>query len=88
MAFRGDEPVPNRQVREGMEVLGAEGELIGYVTSVRKRDFRVHRDPASDISLPYSLVAAIKGRTLTLNVTRNRIASEHWPGITGDKEER
>lgn len=86
MEGRGERPVPNRQVEEGMEVLGAEGELIGYVTSVTKGGFRVHRDVAADISLPYTVVAAIKGTTVTLSITEKRIASEHWPGVTVKNE--
>ncbi len=68
-----------RQVQVSMEVLTSEGRLIGYVTAVHKRDFRVHRFIAPDITLDYSFVDSIAKNALRLTVSEHEIALRNPP---------
>ncbi len=43
------------QVQAAMEVLTSDGKLIGYVTKVRKKDFRVHGLVAPDAFFSYTI---------------------------------
>lgn len=67
------------QVQVSMEVMSSEGTLIGYVTAVQKKTFRVHRLIAPDITLDYSFVDAIEGNRLRLTISEHEIAMQHPP---------
>ncbi len=68
------------QVQISMEVLSSDGTLIGYVTKVRKKDFRVHRLVAPDAFLPYNLIDSIVGDTVRLTLSEHEIALARWSG--------
>ncbi len=68
-----------RQVQVSMEVVSSEGTLIGYVTAVQKKAFRVCRFIAPDIMLDYSFVDTIEGNTLRLTISEHEIAMRHPP---------
>ncbi len=67
------------QVQEAMEVISFDGKLLGYVTSVRKKDFRVHRFIAPDIYLSFSFIESISENRIHLNLAEHEIAMTGWP---------
>lgn len=68
------------QVQESMEVVSSDGILIGYVTKVRKKDFRVHRLVAPDTFLPYTAIDSISEGTIKLTLSDHEIALARWSG--------
>jgi hypothetical protein len=75
------------QLRQGMDVFGADGELIGHVKEVRGQDFLVDRPVARDVYVPYSFVVDLPDRTeslgggsvVRLSISSSHVDQQHWP---------
>jgi hypothetical protein len=76
------------EVREGMEVIGRDGENIGEVKEVRSRDFLVDRPMARDVYVPFSAANTSEGR-IRLHVNARDVENQDWdrPDILSTEEE-
>jgi hypothetical protein len=76
------------EVREGMEVIGRDGESIGEVKEVRSNDFLVDRPMARDIYVPFSAANTSEGR-IRLHVSARDVENQDWdrPDILSTEEE-
>jgi len=54
-------------LREGMEVVGADGERVGRVKELHDNDFRVDRPMKPDINVTYSAIQNVSGDQVVLN---------------------
>jgi len=54
-------------LREGLDVVGSDGEYIGRVKEVRDNDFRVDRKMKPDIDVTYSTIQNVNGDQIVLN---------------------
>lgn len=66
------------QIREGMEVIGRDGDRIGQVKEVRANDFLVDRPLARDVYIPISACRSTNGR-IRLNVRADEVDNQGWP---------
>jgi sporulation protein YlmC with PRC-barrel domain len=67
----------HRGVREGMEVIGSSGRVVGRVKEIRDNDFLVDREMARDIYVPYSAIASV-GEQILLHVSANEVDNQGW----------
>lgn len=76
------------QIREGMQVLGSDGELIGVVKEIAANDFLVDRTMERDIYVPFSACSSISEGRVNLNLRAIDINQQNWrmPEILGGTE--
>ncbi len=67
----------NRQIRQGMEVIGRDGETVGEVKEVRSNDFLVDRSMARDVYIPFS-ACQMTGGQIRLNVRADEVDNQDW----------
>jgi hypothetical protein len=65
------------QLRQGMEVIGKNGKIVGRVKEVRDNDFLVDRDMARDVYVPFDAVDSI-GAQAMLEVTADEVDNQDW----------
>lgn len=72
------------QLREGMEVIGSEGKVVGRVKEIRRRDFLVDRDIARDVYIPFEAVSSV-GAQILLNIGADAVDDQDWekPDLIG-----
>lgn len=66
-----------RQLREGMEVIGKNGKIVGRVKEVRGSDFLVDREMARDVYVPFNAVKTI-GSQAQLEVAAEEVDNQGW----------
>ncbi len=66
------------RIREGMQVIGRDGEYIGRVKQVRGSDFLVDRPMRRDVFVPYSAVKN-SGGEIELRVASFEVDVQRWP---------
>jgi hypothetical protein len=76
-------------IREGMEVMGSNGEYVGEVKEIREQDFLVDRRMARDVYVPFSAVAK-SDRCIMLNVPSDKMDDADWERapVMGTREDR
>lgn len=68
----------NRQnLREGMEVIGSDGKVVGRVKEIRARDFLIDRDMARDIYAPIEMIRST-GAQVMLAVPAGEVDNQNW----------
>lgn len=65
------------QLREGMEVIGNTGQVIGRVKEIRTSDFLVDREMARDLYVPFSAIKSV-GVQVLLNVAHDQVDQQGW----------
>jgi len=71
-------PLDRAQVREGMEVVGADGQRVGVVKEVRDRDFLVDRTMKRDVYIPFDAATSVEGTRVTLAIGAEQVDTMHW----------
>jgi hypothetical protein len=76
------------QIRETMDVVGADGERIGTVKAVHGTDFHLDRPMKQDLFVPFSAVRTVDGERVMLDVRAHEVDDQRWPtpGLTGSNE--
>jgi hypothetical protein len=74
---RAGEQGKGHQLREGMEVVGKNGKVVGKVKEIRNKDFLVDRDMARDIYVPFDAVRSV-GQQAMLNVSDDDVDKQDW----------
>jgi hypothetical protein len=76
------------QIRETMDVVGADGEKIGTVKEVRGADFLLDRPMARDLFVPFGAVRTVDGERVMLAIRSEQIDEQDWskPSLTGSNE--
>lgn len=64
-------------IKEGMEVIGKQGKVIGLVKEIRTNDFLVDREMARDIYVPVSAIQSVD-KQIVLNFAVDEIDGQHW----------
>lgn len=65
-------------LHEGMDVMSADGEMVGKVKAVRESDFLLDRPMARDVYVPYDS-AEISGERVRLTIPSDQISRMDWP---------
>ncbi|HZW04918.1 MAG TPA: BON domain-containing protein [Anaerolineaceae bacterium] len=65
------------RLREGMAVVGRDGDFIGTVKRVRPNDFLLDRPWARDIYVPFQAIRRL-GSRVALNVAADEVGEEDW----------
>jgi hypothetical protein len=68
----------SRRFKEGMPVLGREGDLIGTIQEIRSYDFRVARAGQPDVYVPFGAALAVNGGVL-LDIPARAVDQQQWP---------
>ena len=77
------------QIRETMDVVGADGESVGTVKLVRGTDFQVDRPMSRDLYIPFSAVRTVDSERVLLSCRASEVDQQNWPspsvtgGVTG-----
>jgi hypothetical protein len=73
------------QIRETMDVVGADGEKIGTVKEVHGTDFLLDRPMARDLFVPFGAVRTVDGERVMLAIRSEQIDEQDWskPSLTG-----
>ena len=73
------------EIRDGMEVVGSDGERVGRVTEVRASDFLVQRNLRPDLYVVRAAVARIRGDQVVLTVPAGQLLAldQAYPAIHG-----
>jgi osmotically-inducible protein OsmY len=66
------------EVREGMEVVGSNGEHIGAVKRVNENSFIVDRPVGQDIAAPFSACASTEAGRVKLNIPASQVENQNW----------
>jgi hypothetical protein len=67
------------QIRETMDAVGSDGELIGSVKAVRGTDFLVDRPRERDLYVPFSAVKTVDGERVMLSCRADEVDDQDWP---------
>ena len=67
------------QLRESMEVRGADQERIGVIKDVRANDFLVNRRLARDVYVPFSAIQSVTGAGVVVTVDAGDVNDQGWP---------
>ena len=70
---------PREQVREAMEVVGADGRRVGFVAAIRRDDILVDRPLRRDIYVPFSAVREVTGEQVVLRIPAAEVDRQGWP---------
>lgn len=71
-------PLDRTQVREGMEVVGADGRRVGVVKEVRDRDFLVDRTLKRDVYIPYDAATSVEETRVILAIGAEQVDAMDW----------
>jgi|GEM_PF-79946 len=71
-------PLDRTQVREGMEVVGADGQRVGVVKEVRDRDFLVDRTMKRDVYIPFDAATRVEDSRVILAIGAEQVDTMHW----------
>ncbi len=76
------------QVRQGMEVVDAEGNRLGEVKDLRGGDFLLDRPMRRDLFVPFSAVRECSGNRVTLRFRDDEIHDQKWesPALMGGNQ--
>lgn len=75
----GDDSTEGARIVEGMEVVGADGESVGNVKEVRKKDFLVDRRVLRrDVYVPVNAIRGISDERIVLEVEADWIDEMDW----------
>ena len=66
------------QIREGMDVVGRDGQNIGQVKEVRSYDLLVDRSMARDIYIPFNACRSTDGQ-IQLYIRADEVDDQDWP---------
>jgi len=66
------------QLRETMEVVGADGKHIGAIKEVRANDFLVNRRLARDVYVPFGAIQRVTGEGITITVDAGAVNDQGW----------
>jgi uncharacterized protein (TIGR02271 family) len=69
----------SRQAREGMEVVGSDGERVGLVKEVRAGDLLVDRAMRRDLYVPLDAVREVTGERVVLTIPADEADDQGWP---------
>lgn len=64
-------------LRKGMEVIGKNGKIIGYVKEIRAADFLVDREMARDVFVPFDALTNVSERA-EISVSTDEIDNQNW----------
>jgi hypothetical protein len=70
--------IDSSRIVEGLDVVGATGESIGRVKSVRAHDFLLDRSMRRDVYVPFSAVREVGGHTVVLGIQPDEIGDQGW----------
>ncbi len=70
-----------RELVDGLEVVGAEGEPVGRVQEIHAHDFVLSRPDAIDVHVPFSAIQDITNDRAMLNVNGDQIDDQYWAHI-------
>jgi hypothetical protein len=73
------------RVRNGMLVVGSDGDTIGTVKEVRGHDFLVDRAAAPDLYVPFSALRDLTGDRITLGVPAREVGNQGWETALGEQ---
>jgi hypothetical protein len=66
-------------VRVGLQVVGADGEIVGVVKAVDAGGSLVHRRLRRDIWVPHYVRPRVEGERLVLPMAADQVDAMHWP---------
>ena len=69
----------SRQARDGMEVVGSDGERVGLVKEVRAGDLLVDRAMRRDLYVPLDAVREVTGERVVLTIPADGADDQGWP---------
>jgi len=64
-------------LRKGMEVVGKNGKIIGYVKEIRASDFLLDREMARDVFVPFDALTNV-GERAELSISTEEIDNQNW----------
>ncbi len=70
---------PASQLREGMQVVGADKEVVGRVRNIRENDFRVDIPMQRDIYVPFHAIQNVHADQVVLTIPVSQIKDMNWP---------
>ena len=65
-------------LREGLEVVGADDEHIGYVKDVRDDDMLVERSMRRDVFVPYDAITRVTQFRAVLAIAADQVSAMDW----------
>ena len=73
------------RVREGMEVVGNDGEGIGDVKEISNNSLLVDRAMHRDVFVPFSAIQSMSGNRITLSLQADQVDDQGWatPALMG-----
>jgi hypothetical protein len=73
------------RMRENMDVVGADGEVVGGVKEISNNSFLMNRPMHRDLFVPFSAIRSMSGNRVTLSVQANEVDDQGWatPGLMG-----
>lgn len=77
---RATAPPAKPPVKTGMEVVGSDGDAVGYVSEVYDTAFRVDRPMAGDVSVPYDAVQEVFVNRVVLTIPDQQVDYMRWTG--------
>lgn len=66
-------------VRNGMEVVGRDGALIGRLKEVRDDDILVDRPGRRDVYVPFEAIHQVTEDAIVLTIAVDQLEAMHWP---------
>jgi len=77
-------------IREGMDVVGSDGVIVGQVKETRGTDFLVDRSMQREVYVPFSAVQTVDNDRVMLNTPARDIDNQNWPtpDLTGASQQR
>ena len=75
--FWGETAGMDGRLREGMDVIGRDGDFVGTVKRVRANDFLLDRPWARDVYVPFDAVRSLQEQ-VELNVAADEVGEEDW----------
>lgn len=69
------------RLKDGLQVVGAQGIHIGTVKEIHAHDFLLSRPDGMDVHVPFSAIQMIADDRAMLNVAADQIDSQHWSHI-------
>ncbi|MBI4496423.1 MAG: DUF2171 domain-containing protein [Chloroflexi bacterium] len=67
-----------RKLSLGMNVMGADGNMVGQIKELRENDFLAHRPGKPEIYIPFNAISNIADFTVTLNIAAGQADQMGW----------
>ncbi len=80
-------PSFEQELKNGMDVVGSNGNKVGTVKSYTDKDFVVDRQWATDLHIPFGSIDRVAGHTVYLSITDGQVDKMHG-GITFEEKEK